>query len=486
MKLTYLGATGTVTGSKYLVTVGTRKLLVDCGLFQGLKQLRLRNREPLPFDPASLDAVLLTHAHLDHTGYLPLLVRNGYRGPVYCTPATRDLCGILLPDSGHLQEEEAEFANRHGYSRHQPALPLYTEADARGSLAQLQGIDFGSTFEPATGVTAEFFTAGHLLGAGCILLQAEDTRLLFSGDLGRRGDPLLPDPASPPAADYLVVESTYGDRRHEEVDPADSLAETIGRTAARGGVVLIPSFAVGRAQHLLHLIHRLRKEGRIPDVPVFLDSPMAARASQLFREHADALGLSSAECEEVCASARAVESVEESKEIDRMTFPRVVISASGMATGGRVLHHLKVFAPEPRNTILFAGYQAAGTRGASIRGGARSVKIHGGYVPIRAEVGMLENLSAHADYEEILDWLSAMPGPPRRTFVTHGEPVAADAMRLRIEERLGWEVRVPEYREVAELVGGTARFPGHGRHESRRTDDTPAGISPTTGAAPAE
>jgi metallo-beta-lactamase family protein len=451
MEITFLGATGTVTGSKYLVTAGTRRLLVDCGLFQGLKQLRLRNREPLPFDPASLDAVLLTHAHLDHSGYLPLLVRDGFRGPVHCTPATQDLCGILLPDSGHLQEEEAEYANRHGYSKHRPALPLYTQADAERCLHSLRPIPFGQELALGGGLSAIFRPAGHILGAAMIELRADGVTTLFSGDLGRPDDPLLPPPAVPRDADYLLVESTYGDRRHERVDPLDQLEAAIKRTSARGGVVLIPAFAVGRTQTLLYLLHRLKREGRIPDLPIFVDSPMAASAIRIFQEHPEEHRLTPAECDAVCAVARAVESVEESKAIDRMRYPRVIISASGMATGGRVLHHLKAFAPDPRNTVLFVGYQAAGTRGAAMLGGAKSIKIHGQYVPVHAEVGVLENLSAHADYAEILDWLRRFGKAPGETFIVHGEPVAADALRLRIEETLGWRCRVPEYRERAVL-----------------------------------
>jgi metallo-beta-lactamase family protein len=452
VQIEFLGATGTVTGSRYLVSTERAKVLVDCGLFQGYKQLRLRNREPFPVEPAALDAVILTHAHLDHTGYLPLLIRNGFEGPVYCTSATRDLCGILLPDSGHLQEEEAEYANRHGYSKHRPALPLYTKADAEVALESLSPVPFERAFPVAPGITATFQVAGHLLGAAMVSLDVGGSTVLFSGDLGRPGDPMLPAPAVPSGADYLVVESTYGDRRHPTHSPMDHLAEIIARTAARGGSILIPSFAVGRAQHILYLINRLKIESRIPNIPVFLDSPMAGKATHVFAERAEDLRLTDAERKEVCEVARIVESVEESKRIDSMTYPRVIISASGMLTGGRVLHHLKVLATDPRNTVLFAGHQAGGTRGAAMLGGARAVKVHGSYVPIRAEVAMLDNMSGHADYQEILDWLRQFPTPPRRTFVTHGEPAAADALRMRIEEELGWEVRVPEHRETATLT----------------------------------
>lgn len=459
MEITFLGAAGTVTGSKYLVTSGTRRVLVDCGLFQGLKHLRLMNREPLPFDPGELDAVVLTHAHLDHSGYLPLLVKNGFRRTVFCTHATRDLCGILLPDSGHLQEEEAGHANAHGWSRHDPALPLYGLRDAQRALDHLQGVAWGRSIDVGGGITVRFDPAGHITGAAMVTLSDGRSTTLFSGDLGRPADPLLPPPSVVRRADHLVVESTYGDRLHDPSDPADTLAEVINRTAARGGSVLIPSFAVGRAQSLLFYLARLKREGRIPDLPVFLDSPMAASAQEVFRRHRGDHRLTPEECEAVRTVARTTETPEESKRIDRMTYPRVVVSASGMATGGRVLHHLKVMAPDEKNTVLFAGYQAAGTRGAQMLSGARSVKIHGEYVPVRAEVAALENLSAHADWQEILVWLGNFERPPRATFVTHGEPVAADALRLRIEETLGWSARVPALGERVVLDGAAIPVP---------------------------
>ncbi len=450
MQITFLGATGTVTGSKYLVESGGRRFLVDCGLFQGLKQLRLRNRQPLPFPPDSLDAVILTHAHIDHSGYLPLLVRNGYRGPIYCTAPTRDLCAVLLPDSGHLQEEEAETANRYGYSKHRPALPLYTEADAVESLEYFEAIDFGVDFTLPGGTVLRFDRSGHMLGSAFVRLTGSEHDLLFSGDLGRPNEPLLLPAETLDGADYLVIESTYGDRLHKPDDPLDELADVVSRTAARGGAVLIPAFAVGRAQSILYYLHRLLDQKRIPDIPIFIDSPMAGRAIRVYRDHAHETRLGP-ECVAVCKTARVIESVEDSKKIDRMDVPRIIISASGMATGGRVVHHLKALAPDNRNTILFAGYQAAGTRGATILSGAASVKIHGAYVPVRAEVQSLDNVSAHADYSEILAWLRHFRRTPRRTFITHGEPTAADALRLHIEESLGWECTVPEYGQVERL-----------------------------------
>ena len=452
MEIRFLGGTRTVTGSKYLVTSGARQFLVDCGLFQGLKELRLRNREPLPLDPRSLDTVLLTHAHLDHSGYLPLLVRNGFRGRIHCTTPTRDLCGILLPDSGYLQEEEAEYANRHGHSKHHPALPLYTRRDAQASLEYLSSVPFNRPLDLGDGVTATFLPAGHILGAAMIELRIDGATILFSGDLGRPTDPLLPPPAIVRHADYLVVESTYGDRRHEPVDPLVQLEEIVKRTSARGGAVLIPAFAVGRTQTLLWLLYRLRQEQRIPDVPIFVDSPMAASAIDIFRRHPLGHSLSAAECDAVCDIARATESVQESKEVGAMRYPRIIISASGMATGGRVLHHIKALAPDARNTIVFVGHQAVGTRGALMVSGVRTVKIHGRHVPVHADVHVLDNLSAHADHVEILDWLHHFEAAPRETFITHGEPAAALAMKEHIEGTLGWTCRVPQYGETAALA----------------------------------
>ena len=453
MEIEFLGATGTVTGSRYLVRSETGRVLVDCGLFQGVKDWRLRNRQPLPVDPASLDAVVLTHAHLDHTGYLPVLVRDGFRGKVFCTAPTRDLAGVILLDSGHLQEEDAAHANRHGYSRHHPALPLYTQADAERSLHRLRAVELGATVELGGGMTATLSAAGHILGAATVRIAGPDASILFSGDLGRSGDPLIIPPAPPPAADYLVVESTYGNRRHGDGDPAEALAEAVRRTAARGGAVIVPAFAVARAQAILFELHRLAAAGRIPRFPVFLDSPMASRATEIFLRHADELRVGAAAFREALAEVEIVETVQESKRIDRLPFPRVIVSASGMATAGRVLHHLKALATDPRNTILLAGFQAAGTRGADLAAGAGEVKIHGAYVPVRAEVVHLDGFSSHADYEEVLAWLGGLPAAPREVFITHGEPAAADAMRRRIGERFGWPCRVPAFGERVALGG---------------------------------
>lgn len=452
MELIFLGATGTVTGSKYLLRSSRRAVMVDCGLFQGLKKLRLRNWEAPPVSPAEIDAVVLTHAHLDHSGYLPLFAKKGFTGPVHGSAGTAELCGILLPDSGHLQEEEARYANKRGFAKHKPALPLYTEEDARASLKQLLPVAFAQRIEVAQGAfELDLRPAGHILGASIAMLEAEGVRIAFSGDLGRMNDPVMRPPEPVAEADYLVVESTYGNRRHDQSDTEEALGAHLRRALERGGVVVVPAFAVGRAQTLLYFISRLKARSAIPDVPVFLNSPMAVNATRLYHEYRAEHRLSPAECEAMCNAAKTINSADESRALNDRSGPMVIVSASGMATGGRVVHHLKAFAPDPRNMIVLAGFQAAGTRGAALASGAEAIKIHGEYVSVRAEVVKMDSLSAHADYAEILEWLRGLRRPPRRVFVTHGEPAAADELRRRIEEAFGWPVSVPEYAERVEL-----------------------------------
>jgi len=453
VKIRFLGAAGTVTGSKYLVSVQGRDVLVDCGLFQGLKQLRLRNWAPLPCDPATLSAVVLTHAHLDHSGYLPLLVKLGFKGPIYCTPATFELCKLLLPDSGHLQEEDAEYANRHGFSKHRPALPLYTEEEAQACLRRFRPIAVDRAFPLAPGLEAELTPSGHIIGSAFVTLVEGSTRVVFSGDLGRPNDPVMKPPRHLTQADFLIVESTYGDRLHPPTDPCDELEPVILRTIKRGGAVIVPSFAVGRAQMLLYCIHRLKAQDRIPaQLPVYLNSPMAVDVTELYLRFGHEHRLGAEECAAVCRTAQFINTVEESKALNSRKGPMIVIAASGMATGGRVVHHLKAFAPDARNTILFSGFQAAGTRGASMLAGAQMIRIHGQDVPVRAEVAALASLSAHADAAETLQWLRNFRHAPRTTFITHGEPVAADALRQRIERGLGWKTHVPEHLEHIDLA----------------------------------
>lgn len=444
LRLTFLGAIGTVTGSRYLVEAAGRRILVDCGLFQGYKPLRLRNWAPFPVPPASIDAIVLTHAHLDHSGYLPRLQREGFAGTVWCSGATRDLCGILLPDSGRLLEEEAGYANARHTTRHDPAQPLYTESDARRSLSAFRAVAFDQPFEPVPGVQASLKPQGHILGAAAVTLAHAGTSVTFSGDVGRPHDPIMPAPAPPAACDYLVVESTYGDRRHPHSALSADLQAALSRAIARGGVVVVPAFAVGRAQLVLHLVASLQEAGRLPDVPLYLNSPMATDVTTLYQRHRDQHRLSDAQLAVLARRTRLVTSVEESKALNRRHGPMIIVSASGMATGGRVLHHLIAFAPDPRNMILLSGFQAGGTRGASLARGDATLRIYGQDVPVRAEVVQLASASAHADADELLAWMRGIPVPPRRVFVTHGEPDPSDALRIRIRRELGWDACIPE------------------------------------------
>lgn len=451
MQLTFLGAAGTVTGSKYLVETAGQRFLVDCGLFQGLKPFRLKNREALPVDPKSIGAVVLTHAHLDHSGYLPLLVRNGFTGKIFCTTATERLCRILLPDSGKLQEEEALYANQKGFSKHHPALALYTMDDAEKCLRNFAPISFHQSFQVSKNVSAKFIPAGHILGAASVQLRIEDKTVVFSGDLGRQHDLVMRPPELISQADVLVVESTYGAKFHGSLDPLDQLEAIAHRTFQRGGIVVAPSFAVGRAQSLLYVIYLLKKAKRIPDVPVFLDSPMAIDATEVFCAFQDEHRLSAEECSKTFAGVKYVHDTKESKSLIEMRKPMILIAGSGMATGGRILHHLSAFGPDRRNTILFTGFQATGTRGEALIHGAKTVKIHGQTISIAAEVARIDTLSAHADQGEILKWLAGFEAPPQKTFITHGEPESSITLAKVIEEKLGWSCRAPGPMEQVEI-----------------------------------
>ena len=446
VNITFLGGADTVTGSKFLVQHDGHSLLVDCGLFQGYKQLRLRNGRPLPVVPGQLHAVILTRAHLDHSGYLPVLAREGFHGRVHATAGTRDLCAILLPDSGHIQEEDAAFANRHGFSKHAPALPLYTRRDALDCLRLIHAEDFGHTFQPIRGWRATFSPAGHILGAASLLLEVGGHRILFSGDLGRPDDLLMNPPAIPPAADTVLIESTYGDRLHPPEDLVAQLGPALQRLAARGGVAVVPVFAVGRAQALLHAIARLKSKGVIPrSLPVFLDSPMAVHTTHLFSEHPDGHRLSEHEAQAMAKVATMLVTPDQSKALAKRHGPMVILAASGMATGGRVLHHLALYAGDHRNMVILTGYQSPGTRGARLANGEKSLRIHGQDVAVDAEVVQLESASAHADANQILDWLRRMPGAPDQVYVVHGDLAAADTLRHRIEHELKWRAMVPEH-----------------------------------------
>lgn len=451
MKLSFLGATGTVTGSKYLIETRGKRILIDCGLFQGLKQLRLRNWASLPIDPRDVDAVILTHAHLDHSGYLPLFVRKGFTGPIYCTQATHDLCSILLPDSGHIQEEDANRANRYGYTKHKPALPLYSEEDAYKALEQFKPLEFSKDYHIDKKIYFRFEPVGHILGASYVRIDDESCSITFSGDVGRQQDPIMYKPSPLLDADYLVVESTYGDRLHETSDMQGELGRIINETSAKGGSVIIPAFAVGRAQAILYHIYKLKQHKLIADLPVYLDSPMSIKATDVFCKNNDLHHLSADEAYKVCQVARQVSSVEESKKIDHESYPSIIVSASGMATGGRVLHHLKVFLKDHRNTVLFAGFQASETRGRKMIEGAKTIKIHGEDIPVKARIASLAGASAHADYKEMITWLKTLKHRPSKVFVTHGEEEASIAFAGKLRAEFGWDVEVPDYLDKVHL-----------------------------------
>lgn len=443
MKLTFLGAAGTVTGSKTLVNYKNKTILIDCGLFQGLKNLRLLNWIKFPFDVKKLEAVVLTHGHLDHSGALPLLIKQGFRGPIYATPSTIDLCEILLLDSAHLQEEEAQYANKHQTSRHTPALPLYTTDDVKKTLKLFKPLVFDQLLTLKSGFSVRLRPAGHILGASSAEITAGGKTTLFSGDLGRSDDKIMLSPATIDHADCIVVESTYGDRLHEKADPEIKFAEIINRTVARGGIIVIPAFAVGRAQELLLAIYRMKKSGQIPDLPVFLNSPMAIDMTEIYQKHCSEHRLNKNECSGMGSVAKMVRTVEDSRALDSIRYPSIIVSASGMATGGRVLHHIKALGPDRRNTIVFAGFQAAGTRGARILSGEKTIRIYGEEVQIKAEVVSLEGMSAHADSEQIMEWLKTAPKAPKAVYLNHGEPIPSDMLRQRIEHELGWSAMAP-------------------------------------------
>ncbi|HEX4946067.1 MAG TPA: MBL fold metallo-hydrolase [Blastocatellia bacterium] len=461
-KLHFLGAAGTVTGSKFVLECDGYRVMIDCGLFQGLKELRLRNWEPLPLHPASINDVVLTHAHIDHTGYLPRLVREGFHGTVYATKATADLLTLMLPDSARIQQEDAEYANRKGFSKHKPALPLYTESDAKAALRLLQGVNYEQDIRLSKFVNASFTQAGHILGSGCVKAHvhtpdSDPFSILFSGDLGRYDEPILNDPAPVHETDYLLIESTYGNRTHENIDPKDRLAEIINETVTRGGKVIIPAFAIGRTQLLVYYLRELEDEKRIPIIPVIVDSPMGASATKFYMKHKQEHDLDMQTLAEDKRNAlsthrfQLVHGREGSKGLNKLHEPAVIISASGMATGGRILHHLYHNLPNPRNTVVLVGYQAEGTRGRRLQNGEKTLRLLGEEVPVNAKIETVGSLSAHADSSEILRWLREFKRPPRKTFIVHGEPDAATALGKLITDKLGWEIAIPQYQEVVNL-----------------------------------
>jgi metallo-beta-lactamase family protein len=455
-RLRFLGAAGMVSGSRHLLETDHERVLVDCGLFQGEKRLRERNWERFPVPASSLDAVVLTHGHIDHSGWLPRLVREGFKGPIFMTPATADLLGLLLYDSAKCQEEDAQYANRKGYSRHRPALPLYDERDVDRTLRLVKDVPRGEWFNPAPGVRCRYHEAGHMLGSSFVETEVESRRVIFSGDVGRYDAPLYKDPAPPPPCDYLVCESTYGDRDHPPIRPLDDLEAATHEAIARGGMMLVASFAIGRSQQLVYLLRTLMATGRIPEVPVWIDSPMAVDAMEVFRRHVAEHDFSEAAMAGVAESLASpfvhmAKTANESKAINARRGPGIVIASSGMMNGGRILHHLAQRLPDPKTTVLVAGFQAAGTRGRSLIDGADTLRIHGRDIPVRAAVRRVDALSGHADRREIARWLADMP-PPKRTFLVHGEPPAARGMAEFLKATLGFESLVPTIGESFDLT----------------------------------
>ena len=461
-KITFLGAARTVTGSKYLVEAEGKKLLVDCGLFEGSKELKQRNWDKLPIDPAAIDWVLLTHAHIDHTGYLPRLTRNGYHGPIYANAATHELCALLLPDSAHIQEEDAAYAAKKGYSVHKPPLPLYTVEESQATLNQFRLIPRADNFRISPQFSVRPHDAGHILGSSWLELtiteNGKQTLVLFSGDVGRYDQPILKDPESPTGADFLLCESTYGDRDHPAGSVEDELADIVNRTAKRGGAVVIPSFAVGRTQTLMYYLRDLEEKQRIPHLPVYVDSPMAINVTGLYMSHHEDHDADFTKQETTgnhdplnCHEVHMTRTVEDSKKINDVVSPCIIISASGMITGGRIKHHLAKRLPDSRSTVLLVGYQAEGTGGRALLDGAKYLRIHNEQIPVRAQVIEIGQLSAHAGRSELLRWLSGFQAPPRQTFLVHGEPVALESLRGAITAQYHWPVTIPDYLQTIEL-----------------------------------
>ena len=451
MKITFLGAAEEVTGSKYLIEHEDTKILVDCGLFQGNSELSKRNWDKFPIEPSSIDAVVLTHAHIDHSGYIPLLVKNGFKNKIYCSKGTFELCSILLVDSGILQEEDANHANKYGYSSHRPALPLYTEIDAEHSLKYFQVIDYDTVLAIGKSLKVTLIRSSHILGSSFITISDGKQKITFSGDLGCPNQLIMKSPTHLKKTDFLVIESTYGNKLHEKGDPINAIGEVVNKTVAKGGVLIIPAFAVGRTQTILYCLYQLKQKKIIPDIPIFLDSPMAINVTNLLCKFKDELKLSSELCTDICNIATYTRTIEESKQIDQVKGSSIIIAASGMATGGRVLHHFRHFISDSKNTILFVGFQAKGTNGRALVDGAKEIKIHGEMYPVNAEIKTIEMLSAHADYNEILEWIGYFESGPKKVFITHGEIEAAQSLKKKIEERFGCSVVIPKYLESFEL-----------------------------------
>jgi len=450
-EIQFLGGAGTVTGSKYLLTCNNKRILVDCGLFQGIKSLRLKNWDGFPVNASEIDAILLTHAHIDHSGFIPRLIKKGFRGKIYSTAATKEICGLLLPDCGYLQEEEAEYLNKTGRTKHKPALPLFTYKEGEEALQYFVEVPFNTKIEISDDLSFEFQYVGHILGAASVIINADNRKIAFTGDIGRQEDKILFAPDLLPDIDYLITESTYGNRPHKSADILSDLEKIINETCWKQGVIIIPAFAVGRAQTIMYYILLLRKQNRIPNIPMFLNSPMATDFSAIFLKHKALHKLSKEECFQIQDIVTNVKTVDDSIALNKRKGPMLIISASGMLTGGRVLHHLKAFAPFAQNTILLSGFQAAGTRGDALLRGASEIKIHGEYVPVNAQIKELDNMSAHADCHEIIEWLKQSDIHPKKVFITHGEPAAADELRRRLTDAFNWSCFVPDHAESVQL-----------------------------------
>ncbi|MGZ3769476.1 MAG: MBL fold metallo-hydrolase RNA specificity domain-containing protein [Bdellovibrio sp.] len=451
MEIGFLGGTGTVTGSKFLVHDNGTRILIDCGMFQGLKELRLLNWNGFPFNPKDINAVVLTHSHLDHSGSLPLLRRKGFQGPIYCTEPTKEITKITLLDSAKIQEEDAEYANRKGFSKHHPALALYTVEDVENTLPQLKAQKLHEKFQVGS-LTIEFFGAGHILGASSVTVSNGKKTICFSGDLGPSKDPLMWPPEPPPECDFVVMETTYGNRDHSTVPSKQILKDCILNIAKSKGVLLIPSFAIGRAQNLLYEIVSLKRAGEVPaQIPVYFNSPMGQEVSKLYEEFAQFQRLGPGQFAEIMSEIHVVKTADESKALNKQTGPMIIIAASGMLTGGRVLHHLKAFAPNPENIILLAGYQSAGTRGWSLLNGSKDLKVHGTYIDINCKVVPSDSFSAHADRTGLLNWLKSAANKPEKVFLVHGENAASDELRRRIHDQLGWEVVIPKMNQIINI-----------------------------------
>jgi metallo-beta-lactamase family protein len=450
MKITFLGAVEVVTGSKYLIEQEDTKLLVDCGLFQGGYQTTQRNRDEFPVDPPTITAVVLTHAHIDHTGYLPVLVKNGFKGKVYCSQATFELCKILLIDNGNIQEENAKRFNERKDTQTPEAQPLYTKADAEYALRYFQVMDYDTPF--SVGIfSITLIRCSHIIGSSFVVVSDGKNKLTFSGDLGGPNQLIMKAPSYLKQTDYLVLESTYGDRLHEAANPIEMLGNIINEAVYQGGTVLIPAFAVGRTQTILYCLYQLKQKKIIPDIPIFLDSPMAISVTELFCDFKEDYTLPVSDCKEILGVATPTPTVEDSKRIETIKGSAIIIAGSGMMEGGRIVHHLENYISDPKSTLLLVGYQASGTRGSDLFGGADQIQLFGKMYQVKAKIEILDLFSAHADYKEILEWLSHFEQAPKKIFLTHGEPESAQALKEKIEQRFVSEVVIPKYEQSFEL-----------------------------------